>query len=323
VSLLGAAYYDPTTVASKSTASLLAMTALDTTNLRVTFTTPSSNGTHVLVRIRGGCMVGASTAPQILLGALDGSTIKGRMAPMVGRGGASTTSTYPFESVFLVTGLTNNTSYTWDAAYGVEFAVASTNIKYGGPDDTSTNSSFGGFGFEVWSAETLLAGTMYDPATVANASIASALAMTAFDTTNLRLTFTAPASGNVMVRIRSLVHGTTTTSGGAYFFGVLDGAAIRGRTRAMVQWADTGSTPLATDQLVSQARFVVTGLTPSSSYTWDAAYGVESAAVSGNISWGGPDNTSQDDAYGGFAYEVWDAGGAAASNTAFASGMIF
>ncbi len=43
--------------------------------------------------------------------------------------------------------------------------------------------------------------------------------------------------------------------------------------------------------------------------------GIEGSAASGNLSWGGPNNTTQDDAYGGFAYEIWDAGGVSNPST--------
>jgi hypothetical protein len=48
----------------------------------------------------------------------------------------------------------------------------------------------------------LLAGVAYDPAAAVTKATSAALAMTAFDTTNLRVTFTAPANGKVLVRIR-------------------------------------------------------------------------------------------------------------------------
>ncbi len=320
MSLLGSVFYDPASAASKSTASLLAMTALDTTNLRVTFTTPPYLGTTVLVRLRGGSLTGATTAPQILLGVLDGSTVKGRMAPITGRSAGGISGTMSTEAVFLVTGLTNNTSYTWDAAYGVEHVVASTNLKYGGADDASANTAFGGFGFEVWSTETLLAGTLYDPSTLATASLASTTAMTALDTTNLRLVFAAPASGNVLVRLRGVYKGGTAFD--ADMLGVLEGSAVRGRLRSLATFNQTGNSPASTDQVVIQSRFCVTGLTPSASYTWDAALGVESVSSSATLAWGGPNNTSADDAYGGFAYDIWDAGGTVPVHSAFASGMI-
>jgi hypothetical protein len=60
---------------SAATTSTLAMTALDTTNLRLTFGVPVTG--KVLVRLQG-TLHGATTYPQILLGVLEGSTVKGR-----------------------------------------------------------------------------------------------------------------------------------------------------------------------------------------------------------------------------------------------------
>ena len=40
---------------------------------------------------------------------------------------------------------------TWDAAYGVETAVAATGLKYGGPNNATANDAFGALIFEVWS----------------------------------------------------------------------------------------------------------------------------------------------------------------------------
>lgn len=54
--------------------------------------------------------------------------------------------------LFLVVGLTPNASLTWDAAYGVETAVTSTGLKYGGPNNATANNAFGAFQFEVWAA---------------------------------------------------------------------------------------------------------------------------------------------------------------------------
>ncbi len=38
------------------------------------------------------------------------------------------------------------------AAYGVETLVASTGLKYGGPNNTTANDAFGAFQFEIWEA---------------------------------------------------------------------------------------------------------------------------------------------------------------------------
>lgn len=148
MALLAGTLYDPGTAVSKATTAALAMTAIDTTNLRLTFTAPANGA--VLVRL-AGTLHGATTFPQILLGVLDGSTVKGRVAPQAVLGGtALATTMVNVEALFVVTGLTPSTSYTWDAAYGVETLVASTGLKYGGPQDSTANNAFGGFVYEIW-----------------------------------------------------------------------------------------------------------------------------------------------------------------------------
>lgn len=148
--LLAGTAYDPAAAVTKATTAALAMTALDTTNLRLQFNAPASG--RVFVRLQG-TVHGATTFPQILLGVLEGSTVKGRVAPagMV-NGNLAATTFLTVEGTFVVTGLTPGQQYTWDAAYGVETLVASTGIKYGGPNNTTANDAFGAFIFEVWSA---------------------------------------------------------------------------------------------------------------------------------------------------------------------------
>lgn len=142
--------YDPAAAVTKSTAALLAMTALDTTNLRAAFTVPSSG--KVLVHIK--CQVhGATTFPSILLGVLEGATVIGRHAPIGGMlNTAVATAIVAQEVMFVVTGLSSGANKNWDAAYGVETIVASTGIKYGGPNNTTANDAFGAFIFEIWEA---------------------------------------------------------------------------------------------------------------------------------------------------------------------------
>jgi hypothetical protein len=302
MTLLAGVAYDPAVAVSKATSSLLALTAFDTTNLRVTFTAPANGIVYVRIRTTSG--VGAATSGQILLGVLDGATVRGRQSPMANRLATGTTQVSVVESAFLVSGLTPGNSYTWDAAYGVEFAVAATSIRYGGPNDTTANNAYGAFIFEVWSTERLLAGKLYDPGTaVTNQALSSALAITALDTTNLRLTFTAPASGAVLVRQQCMFSGGTVY--GTILHGVLDGATVRARVRPHQGMQDV--TLAATTHASLASQTIVAGLTPSTSYTWDAAYAVETALASQNVKYGGPDNATQDDAYGGYAFEVWAA----------------
>lgn len=146
--ILNATAYDPAAAVTKSTAALLAMTALDTANLRLTFTVPSTG--RVLVHLRG-TLHGAATYPQILLGILEGATVRARHTPLVTIGGtALATTSAKAESTFVVSGLTPAANLTWDAAYGVETLVAATGLKYGGPNNATANDAFGAFQFEVW-----------------------------------------------------------------------------------------------------------------------------------------------------------------------------
>lgn len=147
--LLGARLYDPTTAVSKATTAALAMTALDTTNLRINFTVPSNGA--VMVKLQG-TLHGAATFPQILLGVLEGSTVRGRVAPAGMMNGTAVASTFlTVEGLFVVPNLTPGANLNWDAAYGVETLVASTGLKYGGPNNTTANDAFGAFCYEIWS----------------------------------------------------------------------------------------------------------------------------------------------------------------------------
>ena len=222
MTLLASVQYDPSVAVTKNTTAALAMTALDTTNLRLTFTAPASG--NVLARVRG-TVHGATTFPQILLGVLDGSTVMMRQVPMGSlKTTALATSQLTQEALGVISGLTPGNSYTWDAAYGVETLIAATGIKYGGPNNTTTNDAFGAFDFEIWDAPTLLDNASYDPSVAVSKSTASLLAMTALDTTNLRASFTAPVSGNVLVRLRCSIEGATTMPG--ILLGVLNGASV-------------------------------------------------------------------------------------------------
>lgn len=147
-----------------------------------------------------------------------------------------------------------------------------------------------------------LGAVAYDPATAENKVTTAALAMTAFDTTNARITFNAPPSGRVLVRIRCTIHGATTFP--QILLGVLDGSTIKGRV------APVGALPgtaLATTFMGVEALFTVGGLTPTNSYTFDAAYAVETAVTSTGIKYGGPNDTTANNAWGALIYEIWDA----------------
>ena len=148
MALLAGKAYDPATAVSLSLATATAMTAFDTTNLRLTFTVPASG--NVFVRIKPGVIYGNTAVPSVLLGVLDGSTVVRRVLP-ARPPGQGTTQQVPLEAAFTVTGLTPAASVTWDAAYGIEVNVAAT-LMYGGPDDTTASNAGGAFLFEIWEA---------------------------------------------------------------------------------------------------------------------------------------------------------------------------
>lgn len=147
----------------------------------------------------------------------------------------------------------------------------------------------------------LLAAKLYDPAVAVTKSTAAALAMTAIDTTNLRVVFNAPSNGAVLVRLVGTVHGATTFP--QILLGVLEGATVKGR---VVPRASIGGTNLATSCMRTEALFVVPGLTPGASLTWDAAYGVETLVAATGLKFGGPNDTTANNAWGAFVFEVWD-----------------
>jgi hypothetical protein len=148
--VLAAINYDPASAVTLATTAALAMTAMDTTNLRATFTVPASGAVTVRVAVP---VHGATTFPTILLGVMQGSTIICRASPIGGlKTTAVATAMVMQEIVMTIRGLTPAAELTWDAAYGVETLVAATGIKYGGPNDTTTNNAFGAAIFEIWEA---------------------------------------------------------------------------------------------------------------------------------------------------------------------------
>lgn len=147
MNLLGSVCYDPAAAVSKGTTQLQAMTAFDTTNLRVTATVPS----HGKVRVRMACNVtGGTTNPAILLGVLNTTNIVGRVAPLFFPGtNSSTTQLATAVAEFIASGLAAG-STNFDAAWAVQQVVAATNIRYGGPNNTTAATAWGGFCFEIW-----------------------------------------------------------------------------------------------------------------------------------------------------------------------------
>ena len=142
----------------------------------------------------------------------------------------------------------------------------------------------------------------YDPAAAVSKLTTAALVMTALDTTNLRIPFTVPASGRVLVRLAGVVHGATTMP--SILLGILEGLTV---VRRMSPIGGLKNTAVATAQVTQEAAFVVEGLIPGEAKTWDAAYGVEVGVVGTGLKYGGPNNATANDAFGAFLFEIWDA----------------
>lgn len=147
-----------------------------------------------------------------------------------------------------------------------------------------------------------LANRLYDPVTAVTWATTAALAMTAMDTTNLRNTFTVPANGRVMVRMMCTVHGAATFP--SILLGILQGSTVIARVSPI---GGLKNTAVATAHVTQEATFVVSGLTPGASLSWDMAYGVETAVTSSAIKCGGPNNTTSNDAFGAAIFEIWEA----------------
>jgi hypothetical protein len=142
----------------------------------------------------------------------------------------------------------------------------------------------------------------YDPATAVSKATTSAIAMTALDTTNLRIVFNVPSTGRVWVRLQGTVHGATTFP--QILMGVMEGSTVVARVSPI---GNLKGTALATTHMAVEASFVIEGLTSAQQKTWDAAYGVETLVAATGLKYGGPNNTTANDAFGAFLFEVWEA----------------
>jgi hypothetical protein len=149
----------------------------------------------------------------------------------------------------------------------------------------------------------LLFGKLYDPTSAVTAFTTSTtgVAIVAFDTTNLRATFTVPPSGYVRVRMSAQLHGATTFP--TILYAVMSGSGIVARQQPM---QSLGNTAVATAQVKAESDFIVAGLVAGEAKTWDAGYGIEVGVTATGVKYGGPNNTTANDAFGGFAFEVWD-----------------
>lgn len=152
------------------------------------------------------------------------------------------------------------------------------------------------------SGKKLLAGISYDPATRVQTAILLQ-AITAIDTTNLRVTFTAPASGVVSFVFGCALRVNSSIANGL-MLGILDGSTIRWRAAAPVQSPTPGASTIRKTGV--DVEGLIAGLTPGNTYTFDLAWGVEIDSSVPNIDFGGPNDTTTDNAGGAIEFEIYE-----------------
>lgn len=147
-------------------------------------------------------------------------------------------------------------------------------------------------GLKYASVATLLGRVQYAPASPSTYTC-HATTLGALDTTNLRLTFTIPASGTVVVKMWGFVINASTTGLHTYA-GILASSTPIGYLMGVDGGVAASSHSFAVEQLI-------TGLTPGSA-TWDAA-----SATQGSATFEACGSTSAGASAGPFKMEVWTA----------------
>ena len=139
----------------------------------------------------------------------------------------------------------------------------------------------------------LLARKQYAPSSATTYTLVSiATGVTALDATNLSVTFVAPPSGDVLVRLTALAQGDNVV-GDKVLFAVVSSTSSPGTLVGVVGLVYTSVvTAAATDDegLVTMEQ-VITGLSPGTSYTWYFA-GAYVTAAGKVIVQGGASNTT-------------------------------
>lgn len=124
------------------------------------------------------------------------------------------------------------------------------------------------------SGASILAYVQYWPAGGVNTT-PSGLTLQDLDAAHLSITFTAPASGNVVVELEAL--GTGLPGDSALFWGVRESSSVV---------ADLALVATPSASIRTRVRFLITGLTPSSSHTYKWAHATSYSGGHGITSYG-------------------------------------
>lgn len=260
--LLGVAQYQPgsdTTYTTSATA--MTWQALDSTNLSVTFTAPASG--QVVVVLSALADYPNTIGDRYFWGVGSGTVLAtGSVAMVVAQNNTSVVARRRITLEVLVTGLTPGASYTWKWMHTAAGASVTAANTFAGPsfgpalmavlDGTAAGSSASN-GF-------LYAGSLGGPSAWVTTTSTT---LVAIDTTNAIFTFTAPASGKVVVTLEQATYVTLNVGNNSMAWGLIN--ASGGAVLAVSYFnAVTGSS--ANWQRLS-IRLVLTGLTAGTSYT--------------------------------------------------------
>lgn len=145
-------------------------------------------------------------------------------------------------------------------------------------DDGGASTEFPAAGGGGSSLGQIIAYNSYNPGTLANYSTSSTTAVD-LDATNMAVTFTAPSSGKVLVRLTA--QATTNNTAAQYWWGLRESTTL----------IAIGVATYGNIQGVRTQEFVLTGLS-AGSHTYKWAHFVSNAAHSGVCYVGGPMSTS-------------------------------
>lgn len=192
-----------------------------------------------------------------------GSTVKG---PRLVANGNPSGSAQGWGRTFLITGLTpgSNHTYKWAAQHVEGGGHHGPWVIAWGGDGGGGGSNLGHAVMEVWDAASFLGLTHYDPGSAVAYNTGTSVAD--IDATNLKVTFTAPDSGAVLVRLTCTAYPTGTT--GELYWGLREGGAL------VAGMAEVGSgRPFIASQVIAKT-FLIDGLSPGSvhTYKWAAKH---------------------------------------------------
>lgn len=142
----------------------------------------------------------------------------------------------------------------------------------------------------------LLGSVYYNPGSAGTTAGITSTTLTVLDATNITITFTAPASGNVVIKGSATVYFNIGAAIGWVHMGLVDGsnATVTGSTES-IGFANGTSFQGARPAY----SFKETGLTPGNSYTRRLAIRTETGQQTITATWGA--------AHGAAYMEVWSA----------------